>query len=126
MFSLSVPRAGTGARCGQQLHIWDFKKKKLDYTFFDVYLNILHLSYKTYAENTMFIFELSLHHLSSLLIMASASSCSSLSFNARSGFSLLWRHLSSPVLDLGWSSLSSSSSQMIFAFNRRSSFFLLW
>ena len=97
-----------------------FKKTRL--YIFDVYLNILHLSYKTYAENTMFIFELSLHHLSSLLIMASAS------FNARSGFSLLWQHLSSPVLDLGWSSLSSSSSSltMIFAFNRRSSFFLLW
>ena len=57
MFSLSVPRAGTGARCGQQLHIWDFKKKTRLYIFFDVYLNILHLSYKTYAENTMFIFE---------------------------------------------------------------------
>merc|ERR1711917_220326 len=42
------------------------------------YLNILHLSYKTYAENLMFIFELSLHHLSSALIMASASPCSSL------------------------------------------------
>ena len=35
------------------MHIWDLKK--LDYTFFDVYLNILHLSYKTYAENTIFI-----------------------------------------------------------------------
>merc|ERR1711989_129436 len=101
-----------------------FKKTRL-YIFFDVYLNILHLSYKTYAENTMFIFELSLHHLSSALIMASASSCSSLSFNARSGFSLLWQHLSWPVLDLGWSSFFSSSSSSltrIFAFNRRSSF----
>ena len=36
------------------LHIWDFKKTRL-YIFFDVYLNILHLSYKTYAENTIFI-----------------------------------------------------------------------
>ena len=44
------------------MHIWDFKKTRL-YIFFDVYLNILHLSYKTYAENTMFIFELSLHHI---------------------------------------------------------------
>ena len=33
--------------------IWDLKKLKL--YIFDVYLNILHLSYKTYAENTIFI-----------------------------------------------------------------------
>ena len=34
-----------------------FKKTKIICFVFDVYLNILHLSYKTYAENTMFIFE---------------------------------------------------------------------
>merc|ERR1711951_167431 len=121
---------------GQQLHIWDFRKKNkwiIHFLMF-FYLNILHLSYKTYALNLMFIFELSLHHLSSALIMASASPCSSLSFNARSGFfPLFWQHLSWPVLDLGWSSFfssfsfsSSSSLTKIFAFNRRSSFFLLW
>ena len=37
------------------MHIWDFKKTKIILFFFDVYLNILHLSYKTYAENTIFI-----------------------------------------------------------------------
>ena len=36
------------------MHIWDFKKTKIIH-FFYVYLNILHLSYKTYAENTIFI-----------------------------------------------------------------------
>ena len=45
------------------MHIWDLKKTKIIRFVFDVYLNFLHLSYKTYAENTMFIFELSLHHI---------------------------------------------------------------
>ena len=37
------------------MHIWDLKKTKIIRFVFDVYLNILHLSYKTYAENTIFI-----------------------------------------------------------------------
>ena len=42
IFFICAMGLGTGARCGQQLHIWDFRKKTSGLYIF--YLNILHLS----------------------------------------------------------------------------------